>query len=938
MVSVDIFNLISSSHIGFAVGAFEKTSLSEIDATNEEPSEENDGSVPIYIYTFPYAVDDAINACMFLRHALDHFAKEYGSYPFSSFSLCFVNDAWNEVGSSVGLAICSDKLIFPAEAIEPLFTSTATLTIALASQWCGINIVPRTWNDLWITMAIPRFMTHCYERKLIGNNEYRFKLKKQTEEVCRQDIGKPPLGEPDLPFPLLESDLDFMKLKGPVVLFILDRRMTKTDRSLGLSRVLPKIFLQAMSGDLANGCLSTAHFIRLCERVGHNPLESFFEQWVFSSGYPIFRVTQRFNKKRMFVEMGIRQVQSSEMPNPYVNDRTFVQDAKSVSQKKYPTPPVFTGPMTIRIHEADGTPYEHVVEIKETFMKLDIQYNTKYKRLKRNKRNYNAAVNAPVKGEEVDYNGNADEEETGEVLLHSLGDILQTEEEMNEWKLTDWSMEEEDRMVNEAFEWIRVDTDFEWICIMYVNQPDYMYYSQLQQDRDVVAQYEAVRYFLRLRPSQLYSSILVRTLNDRRYYYGIRQEAALALVSCATEELRFIGMFHLLKTFQAMFCFANSTIPRANDFSDVANYFVQKSILKALSRIRNKYGECPLEIKKFLLDLLRYNENSSNDYTDCYYVCHVITCIVDSLVRIDNGELALTDFTEEAVNQTREFVLKAVDEIERCGRMDSWIPSIQNLISITAIQQKERLVREGYIAVKFEELMQYTKQSNNSDVRLAAFQSMLSLGGISDEHKAVLRYVFITCENDNSSYIRYSLLDVLQTVIGIIAIKGEVKNGAVAEKPIDGLMVLEDNQAATDSVNARRETIARMTIIGAVDMVRKTVGQYKHLRKELWNAVIDQNDKYNIVQKRLLLDVCQVLYPSIDSFIVTLPTPRAKKLIAKHLGQGKVVIKREGRLKIQIAPATNAGSKKSKKKAANGKIPNVSLKKDNVKVKLKLNL
>ena len=44
---------------------------------------------------------------------------------------------------------------------------------------------------------------------------------------------------------------------------------------------------------------------------------------------------------------------------------------------------VFTGPMTIRVHESDGSPYEHIVELKEANTKLDIQYNSKFRKIKK---------------------------------------------------------------------------------------------------------------------------------------------------------------------------------------------------------------------------------------------------------------------------------------------------------------------------------------------------------------------------------------------------------------------------------------------------------------------------------------------------------------------------------------------------------------------------
>ena len=138
--------------------------------------------------------------------------------------------------------------------------------------------------------------------------------------------------------------------------------------------------------------------------------------------------------------------------------------------------------MTIRIHEADGTPYEHIIEIKDTTTKFEIPYNTKYKRLKRSRRQKERT--AVTTGIEYTADGNDD------VLLYCLGDVLQSEEEMKEWRMVDWNKDDEERMSQESYEWIRMDADFEWICKMSIVMPGYMYVSQLQQDRDVVAQLE----------------------------------------------------------------------------------------------------------------------------------------------------------------------------------------------------------------------------------------------------------------------------------------------------------------------------------------------------------------------------------------------------------------------------------------------------------------
>lgn len=80
-----------------------------------------------------------------------------------------------------------------------------------------------------------------------------------------------------------------------------------------------------------------------------------------------------------------------------------------------------------------------------------------------------------------------------------------------------------------GYEWIRVDPECEWIAIFeFVERPWY-WISQLQGDRDVVAQIEAI-HNLTLNLSPVVASEFARTVLVENYYYRVRIEAVKALV------------------------------------------------------------------------------------------------------------------------------------------------------------------------------------------------------------------------------------------------------------------------------------------------------------------------------------------------------------------------------------------------------------------------
>lgn len=938
-VSFQIFTPVAPHHIGWAIGAFQTIELPSILQADEDEemdefkipqqeqvlADEPRDEIPIFVYTLP-TVDlnekTILNSTLVCQEIMDFYSKEFGSYPFTSYSLLFLPTLTTDLMDFTSATFYNSRMLYPPEIIDLIYPTTNTLAWGLANQWSGVNITPLELNDLWCVVGMAGYMVLQLIRKLMGVNEYKFRIKMASEAIVEQDWEKQPIGttfdSASLPISTLSKEINFIKLKAPMVLFILDRRMTKTERSFGMSRVLPKIYLQAMSGELTNNSLSSTHFQRVCERVNKNRLETFFKQWVYGSGVPIFRITQRFNKKRMAVEMGIRQVQMQELGlGKIVGKENFNSSAMEYlqDQDKSPTQ-VFTGSMTIRIHEADGTPYEHIVELKDVFTKLDVQYNTKYKRLKRRRK-----VNRVTKEAKEEINEDTQEEENANediVLINCMGDVLVSKDDCNKWNLTDpmTTSEGDDlQQQNEAFEWIRIDSDFEWISKVHINQPDYMFASQLQQDRDVEAQVESVRFFEDVilngtSNSLIYSSILTRTAMDPKYFHGVRLAACRALSKFtikAEEQQEFKGgPRHLVQIFRELFCYEDSNIPKNNDFSDYPKYFLQKAIPKLLSSVKNDEGVCPAFVKEFLLDVVRYNDNTGNIYSDTFY----ITELLESLVDCSISDINDTKYIDEVMN-----------EIQRFYNLDQWMSSYQFLTTKTIQKQRLKLAVHGlYHYEDYNELLSSTMldqpttdhpvichaREGLQDIALQALKILLVIGGI--KNKEVLKYYFETLCFHPDVYIRTKLVDTFAGAIDLISSKNSISE---IEDDIDYMMneicptdpttvasiVVED---FTKEVAHRREKQLRSSINGMITLTRQKFKDYEPLKMIMWDVL--HSPLINVYQRKRLFDIANVIYQLYDAYNVILPVPRDKKLVCKNIGNNTVVIKREGILKVHLAP------------------------------------
>lgn len=183
-------------------------------------------------------------------------------------------------------------------------------------------------TDSWAIIGISYYITDTFMRKLCGKNEYRYNQKRAADRVVELDVDRPSLAAMGALISLDPSELDFMVLKAPLVLFILDQRMVKGGSSSGLPRIISRIFLNAKVNEIPNGALETSYFLRQCEKLGHGKWEPFFAQWVEGAGCPKFRVSQRFNKKKLVVEMQIKQVQTEHVRESELESETFMRDVK----------------------------------------------------------------------------------------------------------------------------------------------------------------------------------------------------------------------------------------------------------------------------------------------------------------------------------------------------------------------------------------------------------------------------------------------------------------------------------------------------------------------------------------------------------------------------------------------------------------------------------
>lgn len=526
---------------------------------------------------------------MALIQALEFFEQLVGtSYPFDTFKIVFTDAIYAQslIGSS--FAIMNVALLVPETVIDQVYETRAALCNALAKQWFGHYVAPASPHDIWVIVGFIGWLTNQFLKKLHGVNEDKFRSMKDMERVCMIDINLLPLCPTNIDLPnavwpefqplypeedpaSLRSEL--FLLKGPLVLSMLEKRMGKGL----LQKIANKVMVSTMSGELPNG-FSTLSFLKIARKIsGKLEIKEFADQWIFGSGCPIFTISYHFNRKKMVIELKIKQKCSNE----------GVEGCT----------PKFTGPFTVRVQEPGGT-FDTEVKIEEFVQQYDIIYHTKYKRIRRN------PTKKSKKQFAQDDEDDDDQMDEGEDEGESKQDLDKTEQS------SDMKIEEPDRI---TFEWIRLDPETFWLCHKTFVQDDFMWNSILKKDKEIGGQYEAIVALSKMR-NLATCNTLTAIIKDPSYFYRLRVEAVMCMINYDLAELEDVGLTNLVKILRDQY-FTDITgtyMPKRCDFENFQDYFIRNAIIVAITRIRGKDGWSSPMVRKILYDFLSLNDNTHN--------------------------------------------------------------------------------------------------------------------------------------------------------------------------------------------------------------------------------------------------------------------------------------------------------------------------------------
>ncbi|XP_071903479.1 transcription initiation factor TFIID subunit 2-like isoform X1 [Coffea arabica] len=585
-------------------------------------------------------------------HSAFSYYEEYlsASFPFGCYAQVFIAPemAISSLSLGASISIFSSQLLFDEKVIDQTIETRIKLAYALARQWFGVYITPEAPTDDWLLDGLAGFLTDSFVKRFLGNNEARYRRYKANCGVCGADDS----GATALCSSASSKDLygtqcfgfygKIRSWKSVAVLQMLEKQMGPES----FRKILQVIVVRAQDTSRPLRTLSTKEFRHFANKVGNleRPfLKEFFPRWVGSCGCPVLKMGFSYNKRKNMIELAVLRGCTAR-PDP----TAALSNANPDSEKREGDVG-WPGMMSIRVHELDGM-YDHPIlpMAGDSWQLLEIQCHSKLAAKRFQK---------PRKGLKPDgSDDNGDSVPALDIRSNSDSPLL----------------------------WLRADPEMEYLAEIHFNQPVQMWVNQLEKDKDVVAQAQAIA-MLEALPQQSFSIInaLNNFLTDTKAFWRIRIEAAFALAITASEETDWAGLLHLIKFYKSRRFDPDIGLPKPNDFHDFQEYFVLEVIPLAIATVRTADKKSPREAVEFILQLLKYNDNNGNFYSDVFW----LAALVQSIGELEFGQ------------QTIIYLSSLLKRLDRLLHFDRLMPSYNGILTISCIRSLTQ------IAIKLSEFV-----------------------------------------------------------------------------------------------------------------------------------------------------------------------------------------------------------------------------------------
>lgn len=211
---------------------------------------------------------------------VDYFSSLFGRYPFwkEKYGVCYTNlpgGMEHQTMTTIGVP------------------NTTTIAHELAHQWFGDNVTYNTWGDVWLSEGFATYAEQLYLSQFRGEAASKALRQSYLANILTAPAGMVYVNDTTTSDSLFHQPTVYKKGQGVVGML---RCMAPAD-SLFFKAL--RIYQQTY----AYGNASTANLNAIINSVYGMNLDTFFQQWIYGRGYPIYTASWNQAGTTVFVKL-----------------------------------------------------------------------------------------------------------------------------------------------------------------------------------------------------------------------------------------------------------------------------------------------------------------------------------------------------------------------------------------------------------------------------------------------------------------------------------------------------------------------------------------------------------------------------------------------------------------------------------------------------------
>ena len=296
--------------------------------------------IPVQTYVYPNEFEEGKVTASRLPEMVKFFSEKTGlKYPYAKYAQTMARDFGGGM-ENISATTQTDNMIHDART-ELDDTSDGLESHELAHQWFGDYLTCRTWADIWLNESFATYFQAMWDEHSLGHDDFLYSDVKSNQDQYlaawnrgqRRPIVTKHYANPDAVFDT------YAYPRGGAVLHMLRTFLGEDNWWRSINHYLTRY---------AHQPVETAQFRIAIEETTGQPMDWFFDEWLYKMGHPVFRVTQSYDATKKQLALTVRQEQK---PDP---------------DSQYPQVGFFQTPVDIEIGTATNTRVERVqIQAKE---------------------------------------------------------------------------------------------------------------------------------------------------------------------------------------------------------------------------------------------------------------------------------------------------------------------------------------------------------------------------------------------------------------------------------------------------------------------------------------------------------------------------------------------------------------------------------------------